>query len=142
MNDKYIVYFISKTKKRMTKFIESKLKEKGLKDLIPSHGNILTVLYENDYKLTMKEIAELIGKDKSTVTSLVNKLLKLGYIKKEKKEEDKRVTYIILTKKGLEIKDTFKEISKEVYETAYKDFSKKDKEVFLESLKRMNNNFN
>ncbi|WZL72213.1 MarR family transcriptional regulator [Clostridiaceae bacterium 35-E11] len=110
MNDKYIVYFISKTKKKVTEFIE-----KGLNDLVPSYGNILTVLCDNDGKLSMKEIGGSIGKDKSTVTALVNKLLKLGYIKKEQCEEDKRVTYVKITEKGKEIEDKFNDISKEVY---------------------------
>lgn len=142
MKDKYIVYFISKTKKKMIKFIEKKLCENSLNDLIPSHGNILTALYENDGSLTMKEIADLIGKDKSTVTPLVNKLLKLGYVKKEKSKEDKRVTFIELTDKGREIESRYKAISNEVVTTAYKGFSEEEKEIFLRLLKKLSNNFN
>lgn len=142
MNDKYIVYFISRTKKKMISFIEKKLIENGLDALIPSHGNILTALYENNGKLTMKRIAEITGKDKSTITPLVNKLLELGYISKVKDETDKRVTYIILTGKGNQIKDKYNAISDEVYATAYKDFSQEEKEIFLKLLKKINNNFN
>lgn len=142
MKDKYIVYFMSKIKYKMLHFIEMKLKENNLEDLIPSHGNILTALYENDEKLTMKQIAEMIGKDKSTITPLVNKLVDLGYIKKEKKELDKRVTYIILTERGKEIETKFNAISKEVSMTAYKGFSAEEKEIFLDLLKRLNKNFN
>lgn len=141
MNDKYIVYFISRTKKKMIRFIEKKLLENDMDDLIPSHGNILTALYENNEKLTMKRIAEIIGKDKSTVTPLINKLLSLGYIKKEKDEKDKRITYISLTNKGREIRTKYNNISSEVYKTAYKGFSKEEKEIFLNLLKRLNNNF-
>lgn len=141
MRDKYIVYFISRTKKKMLSFIEDKLHKNGLDDLIPSHGNILTALYENSGRLTMKKIAEIIGKDKSTITPLVNKLLELRYITKEKDEIDKRVTYIILTIKGKEIEAKFNAISKEVYSVAYKDFSEDEKETFLRLLKKLNNNF-
>ncbi|MBS4538629.1 MarR family transcriptional regulator [Clostridium sp. D2Q-11] len=141
MKEKYIVYFISKTKKRMTQFIEDKLREKGIKDLVPSHGNILTVLYENNGRLTMKEISRLIGKDKSTVTALVNKLLNLEYIEKEKSLKDKRVTYITLTEKGKNIEEVFKSISGEIYQTAYKGFSEEEKEIFLQLLKKINDNF-
>jgi len=142
MNDKYIVYFISRTRKKMISFIEKKLPENGLDGLIPSHGNILTALYENNGKLTMKRIAEITGKDKSTITPLVNKLLELGYITKVKDETDKRITYIILTSEGNQIKDKYKAISNEVYSTAYKDFSQEEKEIFLKLLKKINNNFN
>ena len=141
MNDKYIVYFISKTKKKMVKFIEKELAEKGLEGLIPSHGNVLTALYENDGMLTMKEIAKRIGKDKSTVTPLVEKLLKLGYVEKEKSQKDKRVTYIKLTEKGRRIESKYDQISSDVHETAYRNFSQEEKETFLRLLKKLNDNF-
>ncbi|MBM7615526.1 MarR family winged helix-turn-helix transcriptional regulator [Alkaliphilus hydrothermalis] len=141
MKDKYIVYFISKTKKKMTDFIERRLKEKEMGDLAPSYGNILTALYDNNGKLSMKEIGQLIGKDKSTITALVNKLSKLGYVKTEKSKEDRRVTYVKTTEKGREVEDKFNDISKEVYLTAYKNFSIEEREVLLKLLKKLNNNF-
>jgi DNA-binding MarR family transcriptional regulator len=141
MNDKYIIYFISKTKKKMTGFIEKALKEKGLDDLVPSYGNILTVLYNNNGRLSMNKIGKIIGKDKSTITALVNKLLVLGYVKKEKCIEDRRVTYIILTPKGTSIEGKVNDISEKVNLIAYKNFSKEEKDIFLELLKKMNSNF-
>lgn len=142
MNDKYIVYFISRTRKKMISFIEKKLLENSLDGLIPSHGNILTALYENNGKLTMKRIAEITGKDKSTITPLINKLLELGYITKVKDEIDKRVTHIIITSEGNRIRNKYMTISNEVYATAYKNFSQEEKEIFLKLLKKLNNNFN
>jgi DNA-binding MarR family transcriptional regulator len=141
MNDKYIIYFISKTKKKMTRFIEKALKEEGLDDLGPSYGNILTVLYNNNGKLSMNQIGQLIGKDKSTITALVNKLSNLGYVKKEKCIEDRRVTYIILTERGKSIEGKVNNISEKVNLIAYRNFSKKEKDIFLELFKKMNNNF-
>jgi DNA-binding MarR family transcriptional regulator len=141
MNDKYIIYFISKTKKKMTRFIEIALKEKGLDDLAPAYGNILTVLYNNNGRLGMNQIGKTIGKDKSTITALVNKLSNLGYVQKEKCIEDRRVTYIILTEKGKAIEGKVNEISGKVNLIAYKNFSKEEKDIFLELLKKMNNNF-
>lgn len=141
MNDKYIVYFISRTKSNMIKFIENNLKENNLNDLIPTHGNILTALYESNKKLTMKEIAKKIGKDKSTVTSLVNKLINLGYLKKEQSTVDRRVTYISLTEKARDIEGKFNFISSQVKETAYKDFTDEEKEEFLRLLRKLSSNF-
>lgn len=141
MNDKYIVYFISKTRKKMIRFIEKKLSAKELDELIPSHGNVLTALYENGGMLTMKEIAQIIGKDKSTVTPLVEKLFNLGYVEKEKSEKDKRITHIKLTQKGREIESKYDEISRDVNNTAYKNFSQEEKEIFLKLLKKLYDNF-
>ena len=141
MNDKYIIYFVSRTKANMIKFIENKLKQNDLNDLIPTHGNIFTALYESDKKLTMKEIANKIGKDKSTVTALVNKLLYLGYVEKEKCSSDKRVTYINLTQKARAIEDKFNYISSQVKETAYSNFTEDEKKEFLRLLRKLSTNF-
>jgi DNA-binding MarR family transcriptional regulator len=141
MNDKYIVYFISRAKANMIKFIENKLKENKLDDLIPTHGNILTALYESDKNLTMKEISQKICKDKSTVTSLVNRLITLGYIEKEKCTKDKRVTYIGLTQKARDIEGSFNFISSQVKETAYSNFTEDEKKEFLRLLRKLSSNF-
>lgn len=141
MNDKYIIFFVSRTKANMIKFIENRLKKNKLDDLIPTHGNVLTALYESNKKLTMTDISKKISKDKSTVTPLINKLLELGYIKKEKSKDDKRVTYISLTDKARDIEDTFNSISSEVRETAYKNFTQEEKEEFFRLLKKLNTNF-
>ncbi len=141
MYDKYIVYFISKTKKKMVRFIENKLYEKELYTLVPSYGNILTVLYDHDGKLSMKKIATLLGKEKSTITALVHKLETLGFVRKVKCEKDRRTTYVCLTEKGKGIELKFEEISTDVQSTAYKNFTHEEKNEFLRLLKKMNQNF-
>lgn len=141
MNDKYIIYFISRTRKKMLKFLERKLTEYSMNDIITSHGNILTALYNNDGKLSMNKIAKLIGKDKSTVTPLINKLLQLGYIEKVQDETDKRITYIVLSEQGRLLKPKFDAISAQIHETAYKGFTEEEKETFLRLLKKLNMNF-
>lgn len=141
MKDKYIVHFISKTKKRMIKFIEGELKNSELNDLIPTHGNVLTALYENSEKLTMKDIAQIISKDKSTVTPLINKLVKLGYIRKQKSDADGRVTFIELTEKGRAVRPSYENISRKINATAFNGFSDEEKKEFLRLLKKLNKNF-
>jgi DNA-binding MarR family transcriptional regulator len=125
----------------MIKYLEDQLAKEGLDALVPAYGNILTVLYNHEGQLMMKEIGEIIGKDKSTISLLVKKLVNLGYIKREKSKEDGRVTYIVLTEKSYAIKDQFDKISNALFETAYDGFSEDEKETFLALLKKMNNNF-
>jgi DNA-binding MarR family transcriptional regulator len=141
MNDKYIVYFISKTKKKMKKFIENSLLEKGINDIVPSYGNILTVLYDNNGQLKMNEIGKILGKDKSTITTLVNNLEKRGYVEKVRSSEDKRAVYVSLTDKARQIEPVFNQISAEVHKTAYKGFTNEEKEELLRLLKKLNKNF-
>jgi DNA-binding MarR family transcriptional regulator len=125
----------------MDTFIENALKEEGLKEIVPSYRNIITVLFDHDGKLAMNEVGRLIGKDKSTVTALVNKLIQLDYVKKEKCLEDRRKTYIILTKKSKTLQEKFESVADGVYHTAYNNFSEEEKDTFLKLLKKLNNNF-
>lgn len=141
MNDRYILHYICKTKKKMDTFIEQELKSNGLVDIVPSYRNVITVLMDHDGKLSMNEVGKLIGKDKSTVTALVNKLITLGYIKKEKCLEDRRKTYLLLTRKSRSLQEKFDAISDGVYHRAYNDFTGDEKDTFLRLLKKLNHNF-
>jgi DNA-binding MarR family transcriptional regulator len=89
----------------------------------------------------MGEIARLIDRDKSTVTTLVEKLVKLGYLDREKDPDDHRVTRVKLTKKGKALEADFENISKELLKCVYAGFSGKEKEMAVQMLARINRNF-
>lgn len=141
MNKYLAISKISKIRNEVIDYIECELRKRGIEGLVVSHGNILDILYENNGKLTMKEISEGIGRSKSTVTQLVDRLLKAGYVTKESNLEDKRYSYIVLTEKGLSIKTDFKEISQNVMKEFFEDFTEEEIEMFLLLLDRVIHNF-
>jgi DNA-binding MarR family transcriptional regulator len=99
---------------------------------------------QNCFALIMgsgEEIAERIDRDKSTVTALVDKLVRLGYVAKERDSEDTRVVYVTLTEKGDELRPIFEEISSHVIGVFYKDISENEKEELLRILNQLYNNF-
>ena len=138
MRNKYLaISKISKIRNGVSDFIECELRKRGIEGLVVSHGNILDILYENNGKLTMKEISEGIDRSKSTVTQLVDRLLKSGYVTKESNLEEMRYSYIVLTEKGLSIKKDFKEVSNKVIKEFYKDFTEAEIEILLLLLDRV-----
>lgn len=141
MNKYYAITYISEIRGHVSAFIEEQLREFGIEGLVASHGSILTALYYNEGKLPMKDIAERIRRTKSTVTQLVDKLIKAGYVEKVVSEEDGRVHYIILTEKGWGIKDSFTEISRRVNETFYQGVSDQEAEVLVQLLAKIKANF-
>ena len=142
MMNKYLsISKISKIRNEVSDYIELELKKRGIEGLMVSHGNILDILYENNGKLTMKEIGEGIDRSKSTVTQLVDRLLKAGYVTKESHLEDKRYSYIVLTEKGLSIKKDFKEIANNVIKEFFKNFTNDEIEILLSLLDRVIHNF-
>lgn len=65
--------------------------------------------------VTITELAELFGVQKSTVTVTVNKLLQSGFIEKLTSKDDLRVVYVSLTDQGKEII--------ELEDTGYRQFA-------------------
>ena len=133
---KQALSLISKIHEKGDKFIVEQLNANGIKELVPSHGDILAVLYQHK-KLTMKEIAQKINRTKPTVTVLVNKLEKLGFIKREKSSEDSRLTYILTTQKGDEFKPVFEKISEDLNKMLYKNLSEQEANLLDSFLKKM-----
>ena len=122
--------------KKETVFIVEELKKNGAKGLVPSHGDILVCLYNQD-KMTMKDIADKIHRTRPTVTVLVDKLEKLGYLKREVSSEDSRYTYICLTKQGLDFKPIFEQISNDLTDMLYKNLSDSEADILEELLRKV-----
>jgi DNA-binding MarR family transcriptional regulator len=140
MNTRDAISLISKIREKANRFIMSEMQKHGIEDIATSHGDIIYALYKTP-RLTMAEIAGKIGKDKSTVTALVDKLVRLGYVVKERDTEDTRVIYVSLTDKGNGLKPIFEEISGKLVALFYAGVSEKEKEEVLELLTRIYNNF-
>jgi len=134
------IYLISRIREKANVFILKELEQIGFMDIAPSHGDILATLFQH-VECTMTDIANSIHRDRSTVTSLVNKLIKLGYILSKKDVNDSRSTIIFLTEKGRELEPGFKKISQKLYNIEYKDISDNEKEVFEKILEKIYNNF-
>ena len=131
-----ILFLISKIHEKGNRFIIEELKNNGAEGLVPSHGDILACLYKNS-KMTMKDIANCIHRTKPTVTVLVDKLEKLGYLKREASDKDNRCTYIVLTQKGEDFKVIFEKISNELNKMLYKNLSNKEVEILEELLRKV-----
>ncbi len=131
-----ILSLISKIHEKGNRFIIEELKNNGAEGLVPSHGDILVCLYKNS-KMTMKDIANCIHRTKPTVTVLVDKLEKLGYLKREASNEDNRSTNIVLTQKGEDFQTTFEKISKNLNEMLYKNLSPEESELMEKLLRKV-----
>ena len=131
-----ILSLISKIHEKGNRFIIDELKNNGAEGLVPSHGDILVCLYKNG-KMTMKDIANCINRTKPTVTVLVDKLEKLGYLKREVSEKDSRYTNIVLTQKGEYFKPTFEKISKDLNEMLLKNLSENEVKLLEELLQKV-----
>ena len=140
MNTRDVISLISKIRQKVNGFIVSELSGNGMDGIVVSHGDILYALFQKK-RMTMAEIAARINKDKSTVTALVDKLVKLGYVIKERDTEDSRVVYVALTPKGQELEPVFEAISTSLLEVFYAGVTEEEKQLLLQLLSKIERNF-
>lgn len=140
MKTRDVISLISRIRQKVNGLIITEISRQGIDGIVVSHGDILYALFQKE-RMTMAEIAAKIGKDKSTVTALVNKLVKLGYVARERAAEDTRVTYVTLTAQGHELEPVFEAVSKKVLEVFYTNVSEEEKEELLRLLSRIESNF-
>jgi len=130
------ISIISKIKEHANGFIMQSLAQHGVRGLVPSHGDILMVLFHKQ-NVTMRDIADTIHRTKPTVTVLVAKLADLGLVKKEQSPIDARVSYVELTDKGREFREVFEVISLELTQKLFQGFSEveqKELEAYLDRV--------
>ena len=132
--------YISRAQHKGAVYIEELLREKGIKNMCYSHIRIIIILSIYN-KLSMKGISELISKDKSTVTTLVNKLEKLGYVKKESCSQDKRIVYLSLEEKAEEILETVFQVTKVFHKRVENILSKEEIETLFFLMEKLVKNF-
>lgn len=140
MNTRDAISLISKIREKSNKLIETEMSQNGIEGIVTSHGDIIYALFKNK-RMTMAEIANKIGRDKSTVTALIDKLVKLGYVIKERDTEDTRVVYVTLTQKGYELEPIFEAVSAKLLEVFYLGISEEEKEELTKILNKIYSNF-
>ena len=121
-------------------FLKKRLSECGFDDFASSHGYILYQLSVNP-KITMKDLAAKINRDKSTTTVLVRKLEQAGLVKVTVDSNDKRNKLLDLTPKGKKYNEMTSSLSQELLATFYKGFSEEEKKDFCRLLDKIKGNF-
>ena len=100
----------SRLREMGNRFILAELEKAGLADLAPSHGDVLAHLLGCE-ACNMSDLAKQIRRTKSTVTTLVEKLERNGYVERVPDPADSRGVLVRLTDKGRALEPAFTAIS-------------------------------
>ncbi len=112
------------------------LKKHGLEDLSGARGRIIFALWsEND--IPIKQLVEKTSLDKATLTGIIDRLERDGFITRKQSIKDRRAIIISRTGKDEIFKEKVPAVSKEQNEIFYKGFTKKEITDFEEMLKRI-----
>ena len=99
-------------------------------------------LIDREGDITFSRLAEITRTSPPTVTEMVNRLVRLGYLEKCPCPEDGRAVYVTATPKALAFRDDFDAISGELRNVILAGFSDEEATNLASLLERAAENFN
>lgn len=122
MSNFRIAMLIKDINSKMTTIISGNIKDCGL-----THQQVTVMkLIGHNGKVTVSHLCEEMSLSKGTVSGIVQRLERDGYIQKDKSNEDKRNTYITFTDKGVKFAKEFKKNINESYDKVFENLTKEE----------------
>lgn len=112
--------------------VKRELRELGYSDLTMEMSQVLYYIHfmAKDQRSNQQDIADRTGKNKSSVTSLIDNLVKRNLIDRQTDPNDRRSNIITLTPQGLEFVE-------EIYDKVYHTFDISKADMTPEQVKQM-----
>ena len=112
------------------------LRQNNMADLEGARGRIIFALWGKD-GVPIKTLCEKTSLDKSTLTGIIDRLERDGYIERKPSQTDKRSTLICLTGKEQEFAKHIQKVSNQMNKIFYKGFSDEEIMQFDSMLERI-----
>lgn len=116
-----------------------KLKEHHISEINPAQGRILFVLWEHD-GIPIRALAEKTLLEKSTMTSMLDRLEEMGYIKRVPSREDRREILIWRTEKDKAFQKLYSEVSEDMTKLFYRGLSEQEIDRLEAGLRKVLDN--
>jgi len=119
--------------------ISERILKKHDVELNSAQGRIMFALWQKD-GVSINELAKKTQLKKSTLTSMLDRLERMGYIRRQRSKKDRRKILIKRTEKDRTMEKKYVEVSEEMTRLFYKGFSKSEIDPFEKDLERILNN--
>jgi DNA-binding MarR family transcriptional regulator len=127
-----LIFLISKVCQKLMIKLQKAFSENGV-EVTPVQVGLLFFLQKNDGS-SLTQISQGLMLENPTVTGLIDRLEKLGYVKRADHPSDRRVYLIHLTKKGDAVAKRALPIIKKLNEQIKEGYSGKEIEAFKKVL--------
>jgi len=138
IEDRFI-FLISKVCQKLIINLQNAFSEGGV-EVTPIQVMLLFFLQKNDGS-SLTQISQGLMLENPTVTGLIDRLEKSGYVKRSDHPDDRRVYLIHLTEKGNKVANKALPIVKKLNEEIKKGYSKEEIEGFKKVLVGVFNKF-
>ena len=129
-------FLISQIKQVQGRVFEKILANSGIDEFNGAQGRILYVLWQED-GLPIVEISRRTGLAKTTLTSMLDRLERSGFLTRTPSKGDRRQFIIQLTQKAWDLSLQYNKVSDEMGELFYAGFTNDEIEGFENMLNRI-----
>jgi DNA-binding MarR family transcriptional regulator len=112
------------------------LRKHGVEEINPAQGRILFVLWSRD-EIPISELAKRTMLSKTTLTSMLDRLEKTGYLTRVRSKDDRRTILLKRTEKDKSLERTYAQVSDEMTDLFYEGFEPAEIDNFENQLKRI-----
>ena len=123
---------------RLKKHIADVFRKKGV-NLTAEQYLVMDTLW-NEGTLTQQTIAFIIQKDKNSVTQFIDNLEKKGLVERAVDKNDRRVNNIVVTEKGMAMKQSTKELAIDSMNKVVDGIPEEQLTIFVDVLRKACNN--
>jgi DNA-binding MarR family transcriptional regulator len=100
---------------------------------------LLFALWEKE-GLTHSELAEHLHVQPATITKMIKRMERAGFVERSQDAEDQRVSRVYLTDAGRNIRDAVEGVFRKLEEQTFAGFSSEDRALLNQFLLRIRNN--
>jgi DNA-binding MarR family transcriptional regulator len=101
------------------------LRARGVTELNPAQGRIMFVLWSEDH-MSIQELARRTSLGKSTLTSMLDRLERSGYVRRVPGRNDRRVVLVERTELDKAMQAKYVAVSREMAEVFYRGFTQSE----------------
>lgn len=108
-------------------------------NLTPEQYLVMDILWDAE-TLSQQAIADIIQKDKNSVTKFIDSLEKKGLVCRTMNKKDRRINDIIVTEEGMKLKSKTTEVAINMMRNVLKDIKEDDLMVFDKVMNQIKDN--
>lgn len=135
---KEIAVYVNILNSKIKKCFFDRLQEHGI-NVTPEQYLVLDILWDRQ-SLSQQNIADIIQKDKNSVTKIIDSLEKKNLVNRVVDQKDRRINKIELTAEGLALEKITTEVAINFMNDVVKDIDNQDLDKFVEVMCKLKDN--
>jgi len=129
-------FLLSRATWAMNNAVNRMLRENNHADISVAYFAVLQALWEND-RMSITDLGEKAQLEKSTMTSLIDRMEGAGLVRREDHPTDRRAYQICLTARGKELEQSLDEVVSRVYKHLTRGIAEEDLQKSIKVCKRL-----